>query len=604
MAVAPPLIAVAIARTTDDERWTAVVTDAESRDDVWWATDLDPAELVRHLGTVERDRTPRWVWWGHDTARALAHLDVRPMRCWDLAAVHRLLHGDWRANAARVWARANDLDSSSIPELRPPDLFSAADDHDPEQPVRADGHLDPAWAEGGWSESPARLRRWNLLALDVLDRQRSLADALASERPAISSTLQAESTAAMLAAELEVEGLPFDREVGERILTDLVGPRPRSAAEEVESVAQRDESVLRHVPDGPSYDLRSPEQVKSMLRRCGVEVPDTRSWRLERLVDAHPVVQPLLDWRKAERMATTFGYGWIDEHVEPVGSNLGADLAASRGRLRGRWSSSDGAAGRMTATAGLHNMPAEIRPAVEAEPGHRFVRADLGQIEPRILAAVARDADLARATQDDDMYAPVAARLRVDREIAKVAVLGAMYGQTTGVGAEALRGLEREYPTAMGFLADADRAAQGGNDLRTVGGRLVRMSSGTDGAAGALSSTGSLGAAVDDGADRSRAAARGRYGRNAMIQGAAAEFFKVWALLVRARTATAATDARIVLCLHDELLVHAPDDAVETVRAAIDDALVEAAARWSPAAGSGVRFVADTSIIRRWSDAK
>ena len=37
-------------------------------------------------------------------------------------------------------------------------------------------------------------------------------------------------------------------------------------------------------------------------------------------------------------------------------------------------------------------MPAEMRPAVVAEPGHVFIRADLGQIEPRVLAAVSGDA--------------------------------------------------------------------------------------------------------------------------------------------------------------------------------------------------------------------
>ena len=70
------------------------------------------------------------------------------------------------------------------------------------------------------------------------------------------------------------------------------------------------------------------------------------------------------------------------------------------------------------------------------------------------------------------MYAPVAARLDVERDIAKVAVLGAMYGQTTGRGAEALRGLETNYPVAMAYLQRAAGSAEGGNDLRTRGGRL------------------------------------------------------------------------------------------------------------------------------------
>jgi DNA polymerase-1 len=92
----------------------------------------------------------------------------------------------------------------------------------------------------------------------------------------------------------------------------------------------------------------------------------------------------------------------------------------------------------------------------------------------------------------------------------------------------------------------------------------------------------------------------GRYGRNAMVQGAAAELFKVWAVTVRARGA--ALGARIVLCLHDELLVHAPAEHGEAVATLLDDALQEAAHRWAP--DDSVRFVADISVIRRWSEAK
>jgi DNA polymerase-1 len=128
------------------------------------------------------------------------------------------------------------------------------------------------------------------------------------------------------------------------------------------------------------------------------------------------------------------------------------------------------------------------------------------------------------------------------------------------------------------------------------------MSSDSDGATFANGSD--LGFAPDDEADprvaRSRAAARGRYGRNAMVQGAAAEFFKTWAVIVRARLAR--LDARIVLCLHDELLVHASLDVADQARHALDDGLQEAAHRWRPA--RDVRFVTDTSVITRWSDAK
>jgi DNA polymerase I len=304
-------------------------------------------------------------------------------------------------------------------------------------------------------------------------------------------------------------------------------------------------------------------------------VPDTRAWRFRTLRDTHPLVDALLAWRKAERISTTYGYAWLDEHV-------GAD-----GRLRGAWTGSDGASGRMTASDGLHNMPADMRAAVVAEVGHVFVRADLGQIEPRVLAAVSRDAALARATHADDMYAPVAAELGVDRATAKVAVLGAMYGQTTGHGAVALRRLEAAYPVAMAYLRDAARAGEAGRDLRTYGGRLIRMGSTNP-------------ARVGEQIARGEAAARGRYGRNALVQGAAAELFKVWAVTVRARIEH--LTARIVLCLHDELLVHAPSEHGDTVAQLLDDCLQEAARRWAP--DDSVRFVAEIGVISRWSDAK
>ena len=264
-------------------------------------------------------------------------------------------------------------------------------------------------------------------------------------------------------------------------------------------------------------------------------------------------------------MATAFGYAWLDAH-------LGAD-----GRLRGEWTGSDGAAGRMTASAGLHNMPAELRPAVRAEPGHVFVRADLGQIEPRVLAAVSGDAALAAATAEADMYAPVARQLGVERAVAKVAVLGAMYGQTTGRGAEALRGLERAYPVAMAYLTDAARAAEAGQDVHTYGGRRVRM-----GSDAGLDVRRARAAQPRRGAWPLRAQRRrpGRGRRAVQDVGAAG---------ARRRRARRAVPARRAA------RPRAGGRRAPTSPRLLDDALQQAAARWCP--GTAVRFVADVSIV-------
>jgi DNA polymerase-1 len=94
--------------------------------------------------------------------------------------------------------------------------------------------------------------------------------------------------------------------------------------------------------------------------------------------------------------------------------------------------------------------------------------------------------------------------------------------------------------------------------------------------------------------------ARGRYGRNALVQGAAAELFKVWAVTVRARGA--ACGAEIVLCLHDELLLQVAEDRAQDGTRLVDDCLHEAVRNWAP--DDSVRFFSDVSVVKRWSDAK
>ncbi|MEO7262317.1 MAG: DNA polymerase [Jatrophihabitantaceae bacterium] len=538
----------------------------------WAVATGEPAAVVARL---EEEFRPRWVWWSQQTPLALTRDGVRVATCWDLVAVHRLIFGGWSSDPALIWATLHDLDPASAPGTGQLDLFGDTGDEgtDPEEPVRPDEHLRPEWAGGGWARDPARLARWAQTALRASELQRQRLEA-APAAGNVLATARSESAAELLCAELTVDGLPIDLARAEQIIASFVGPRPRDASDAGLLRERRDSAVLRLLPNPDGIDLRNPAQVRTMLARVGIDVPDTRSWRLERFLGAHPVVEALLAWRKAERITTTFGYDWL---ARSVGSDA---------RLRGAWSGSDGAAGRMTAQAGLHNMPADLRPAVAAIGGHVFVRADLGQIEPRVLAAVSGDRVLAKATQDDDLYAPVANRLGVDRPIAKVAVLAAMYGQTSGAAGQALQGLESAYPVAMRYLRDAYDAGRAGRAVRTYGGRLVRMWPTPPN--------------LDAEQERANLASRGRYARNAVVQGAAAELFKAWAVTVRARGL--AWQARVVLCLHDELLVQAPAEHGPAVQRLLTDCLAEAAARWAP--DDSVRFVADVSVIGRWSEAK
>lgn len=517
--------------------------------------DVDRVGAV--VAGVERGR-PRWVWWeAAGVAEVLARSGVCPGRVWDVAQAHRLIHGGWEAGPGVAWAVAHGLSLEGVEAPAGDDLLGlVGGGADAVDVVSGAGYLLPAAAGGTWAVDDARLVK---LAGAVLECARSQAQLAGGLGPRLVSTVYSESAAAVVCVELERVGLPVDRGALLSVIEPLSG-----------DTAALDASVLDLVPDAGRVDLRNPLQVRGLLAGVGIDVPDTRKWTLEAFRQVHPVVPALLRWRADERIRTTYGMRWLAEHV-------GED-----DRLRGRWHPCDGGAGRMTAEAGLHSIPAVLRPGVAAREGWVLVRADLGQVEPRVLAAVSGDRAMAAATAADDLYAGVARQLGVDRSHAKVAMLAAMYGQRTGTAAQALRGLERAFPRAMSVLDWAQRVGVAGGEFRTFGGRLIP--------------TGRL----SPGGDQARVSGRGRFARNAIIQGAAAELFKAWVATVRA--VLPSLGGEIVMCLHDELLVHVPQECAGDAVALVNQALVDAARRWT--GGAPVRFVADTQVVRRWSEAK
>ncbi|HEY5397779.1 MAG TPA: hypothetical protein VIL16_20520, partial [Trebonia sp.] len=250
---------------------------------------------------ADREIRPRWAVWSQETARALVAGGVRLTTCWDVAAVHRLLSGGWRADPAFAWACLHGVPADQIPSPASgqPDLFSFAD----EQQAPALGAAE---------------------ALQAAELQRA-ALAAGNDRGIAVATARSESTVELLAAELAADGLPMNRAAIEGLLADIVGLRPRGPGDAAEIRAARDERVLRHAPSGVIADLRSNGQVRTLLAAAGIDVPDTRAWRLEEFKDKSPLVAALLEWRKAERIATTYGYAWLDEALGPDD------------RLRGAW---------------------------------------------------------------------------------------------------------------------------------------------------------------------------------------------------------------------------------------------------------------------------
>ena len=258
------------------------------------------------LARADEELRPRWAVWSGETATRLVSCGVRLATCWDIAAGHRLLFGGFRADPGFAWARLRGLAAESVPAAGPPDLFGlfgvsevpgAAGDGigvgPGDDPVAPDGYLRPEWTGGGWADSPGRLAAWAELARTVASGQQDRLAALA-DRPMAVPTARSESAAELLCAELCADGLPMDRSLAEGVLASIIGPRPRSETEAMALRAARDEQVLRHAPPGVTADLRSPAQVRVLLGRIGVNVPDTRAWRLRELHDAHPLVAALL----------------------------------------------------------------------------------------------------------------------------------------------------------------------------------------------------------------------------------------------------------------------------------------------------------------------
>src|SRR5690606_37321470 len=149
------------------------------------------------------------------------------------------------------------------------------------------------------------------------------------------------------------------------------------------------------------------------------------------------------------RIWTAHGWNWLETWVRD-------------GRFRPEWVPGGVVSGRWaTRGGGALQIPKVVREAVVADDGWRFVVADAGQLEPRVLAAISGDARLAAAAGAGDLYAALAAAsFDGDRARAKLALLGAMYGQTSGAALPAIAVLRQRYPTAWRFVEAAARTGE------------------------------------------------------------------------------------------------------------------------------------------------
>lgn len=517
--------------------------------------ELAVTDLPAYVSAREVD-APRWVW--DDTARwypTLLAAGVRVERCHDLRLGHHLLRRAPAVDARLLEGEQSDYWDRLGPSTpSDPALFSI--DH-PAEHLRA----------------------------DLEDSRQQGAVAASSEAARLGLLLAAESSGALVAVEMTFAGVPWRADVHERLLVDLLGPRPPRGARPHRLEALVTE--VRDAFDAPGLNPDSRPELLAALRRAGLDVTDTRASSLRAL--EHPGIDALLRYKQLAHLFQTNGWAWIDRWVSDQRFRPSYQPAGS---ATGRWSSSGG---------GALSIPVQVRPAAVADAGWMFVVADVAQLEPRVLAGMSGDRALARSARGADLYQGMVDDGAVaSRNDAKLGLLGAMYGATSGESGRMVAGLTRRYPDAFGLVEEAARAGEGGQVVRTLLGR-------------GSPDLGDIGdrdpdepPADPDSQARLRRA-YGRFTRNFVVQGTGAEWALCWIADLRNRLwrlggpGPLVSRPHLAFFLHDEVVVHTP-------AALADDVVSQAVEAAATAAGLMFRdlaidFPLNISIVRSYADA-
>ena len=497
---------------------------------------VDSVDELAAFVTANESAQPRWVW--DDTSRWYPELlaaRVRVDRCHDLRLCHAILRSSALTSHSALARAENSSWDAPPPAPSRPKADDALFDLEEREPVV---EADP-------------------LAEYLVQRA---AVAASAEPGRIGRLLAAESAGSLIAAEMRFAGLPWRADAHDRILTSILGPRPAVDGDRTTRMQEILDDV-REKLESPDLNPDSPADLLRALGVAGLQVTSTRSWELKQL--KHPAIEPLLEYKKLARLLSANGWHWLDTWVE--GGRFRPDYVPG-GVVTGRWATSGG---------GALQLPKQIRGAVIADPGWKLVVADASQLEPRILAAMAGDRGMVEAGAAGDLYAGIVASGAVEtRDQAKVAMLGAMYGATTGESGRLMPKLAKAYPRAIGLVEEAARAGERGEVVTT---RLGRSSPPGRDAAYDESMT-----AAETTRARERGRAWGRFTRNFIVQGTAAEWALCWMASIRRRlhalddAAWLTESAHLVFFLHDEIVVHCPAALAETVADEIREAAAEA----------------------------
>ncbi len=398
---------------------------------------------------------------------------------------------------------------------------------------------------------------------------------------------------ARVLAEMERTGVRVDREVLVALSRDLAREVLRLEAE-----------IVRVADRGP-FNPNSPKQLADLLfGKLGLEPPkrtktgpSTDSAVLEQLADdprALGIPRLILQYRSLSKLKSTYA------------DALGGLIHPKTGRIHTSYNQTVAATGRLSSSdPNLQNIPIrtpeglKIRGAFVSSDGYEFLSADYSQIELRVLAHMSTDEALIEAFQQGaDIHARTASRVfRVPegqvtpdmRRLAKTINFGLLYGMgafrlardfgiSQGEAQRFISDYFAAFPRVRQYLEGVVEQARKDGVVRTISGRKRTIEG------------------LNDRNHNVRAAAE-RMALNTPIQGSAADIIKTAMVRLRERLVASGIDARMVLQVHDELVLEVREghvgDAARVVKEVMEGA-------WA----LEVPLVVDMEYGRVWSQLK
>ncbi len=319
----------------------------------------------------------------------------------------------------------------------------------------------------------------------------------------------------------------------------------------------------------------------------------TDSDTLEAIKDLHPIVPLITEYRFVAKVDATF--------VEGLLKSIAAD-----GRVHTSFKQCVTATGRISsAEPNLQNIPVrtsegrEIRKAFVASPSNVLIGADYSQIELRLLAHISGDenlidafnsgADIHRRTAAEVFHTPFDEVTKEQRSAAKAVNFGIVYGisdfglaQNLGIpvktaGSYIRRYFER-YPGVQAYLKNCVAEAREKGYAQTIYGRRRPMPE----LKSSNYNTRSFGE---------------RVAMNMPIQGSAADIIKIAMVRVERALREAGLTGKLVLQIHDELIVDAPETEADAIRQLMEDCMEQVA-------DLKVKLIAEAATGRSWYDTK